>query len=387
MKLSKKIVLFMTIAFCLISVSVKNVKAENAQAAKFINLGTRWELQDENGSIYPGIHETYEVNDNTLTLLDGFEINTSNPIGLIIEGKGNNAILELKGKSNISVSVTKGEASGIVSDCDVTIKTTQRYPLGTLNISAYSDDISKYIYGIQVNGNLFIDSGKVNISLDSFRNYTYGIDVIDGNLVIGNKDITAKLNVVADTALQCQSGLTDIGHIIVGEKAEVDVKSIDQTKGSPTVYTTNNLYVNSGILKVNNVQDSSAIYVGNKLVVEGTPLITASGKNAGWPAIVSVIEPDLSNMDKKMMILGNDSGTFFPFSPLKIDCDETFSDSYYFYSGDNNAKYVGFFLYSPVQPDPEKKDESCEKVIGPTWHWNNTKGVCEDTGVVGTYTK
>jgi len=42
----------------------------------------------------------------------------------------------------------------------------------------------------------------------------------------------------------------------------------------------------------------------------------------------------------------------------------------------------------PVDPSPSQpKDESCEKVIGPTWHWNNTKGICEDYGVVGTYTR
>jgi len=38
-------------------------------------------------------------------------------------------------------------------------------------------------------------------------------------------------------------------------------------------------------------------------------------------------------------------------------------------------------------PSPSKKDESCEKVIGPTWHWNNDKGICEDIGVVGTKTR
>jgi len=47
----------------------------------------------------------------------------------------------------------------------------------------------------------------------------------------------------------------------------------------------------------------------------------------------------------------------------------------------------------PVPPQPEPtpdsspKDESYEKVIGPTWHWNNDKGICEDYGVVGTYTR
>jgi len=37
-------------------------------------------------------------------------------------------------------------------------------------------------------------------------------------------------------------------------------------------------------------------------------------------------------------------------------------------------------------PTP-KKDESCEKVIGPTWHWNNKKGICEDSGSVKTHSK
>jgi len=42
---------------------------------------------------------------------------------------------------------------------------------------------------------------------------------------------------------------------------------------------------------------------------------------------------------------------------------------------------------TPPSPSPSKKDESCEKVIGPTWHWNNDKGICEDYGVVGTSTR
>lgn len=41
-----------------------------------------------------------------------------------------------------------------------------------------------------------------------------------------------------------------------------------------------------------------------------------------------------------------------------------------------------------ANPSPEsKKDESCEKVVGPTWHWNNTKGVCEEYALVRTSTR
>jgi len=46
-----------------------------------------------------------------------------------------------------------------------------------------------------------------------------------------------------------------------------------------------------------------------------------------------------------------------------------------------------FDVVNPSTPEPQPKDESCEKVIGPSWHWNNDKGICEDYGVVGTYTR
>jgi len=49
-----------------------------------------------------------------------------------------------------------------------------------------------------------------------------------------------------------------------------------------------------------------------------------------------------------------------------------------------------FYVNAGKKPTPTpspKKDESCEKVIGPTWHWNNKKGICEDTGVVKTFTR
>jgi len=41
----------------------------------------------------------------------------------------------------------------------------------------------------------------------------------------------------------------------------------------------------------------------------------------------------------------------------------------------------------PSPSEPVVKDESCEKVIGPTWHWNNDKGICEEYATVGTSTK
>jgi len=69
------------------------------------------------------------------------------------------------------------------------------------------------------------------------------------------------------------------------------------------------------------------------------------------------------------------------------------TDGKYKVPGDTDALVTASYILikpkvkpSPT-PSPSKKDESCEKVIGPTWHWNNTKGICEDVGVVGTATR
>jgi len=50
--------------------------------------------------------------------------------------------------------------------------------------------------------------------------------------------------------------------------------------------------------------------------------------------------------------------------------------------------YVDLNINEYVDPTPvDPTYESCEKVIGPSWHWNESKGICEDYGVVGTYTR
>lgn len=45
---------------------------------------------------------------------------------------------------------------------------------------------------------------------------------------------------------------------------------------------------------------------------------------------------------------------------------------------------MSYKKYEPLPEDP--KDESCEAKIGPTWHWNNTKKVCEEVALVATST-
>jgi len=56
----------------------------------------------------------------------------------------------------------------------------------------------------------------------------------------------------------------------------------------------------------------------------------------------------------------------------------------------NLAKYIKLSKKQTPTPSPSEpvvKDESCEKVIGPTWHWNESKGICEEYSTVGTSTR
>jgi len=54
---------------------------------------------------------------------------------------------------------------------------------------------------------------------------------------------------------------------------------------------------------------------------------------------------------------------------------------------DQTKTFVAQWKPAPVETVEEVKDERCEVVIGPTWHWNNDLGVCEEYTVVATSTR
>jgi len=66
-------------------------------------------------------------------------------------------------------------------------------------------------------------------------------------------------------------------------------------------------------------------------------------------------------------------------------CMPEFNDGSYLQSKDTLV--ISETLKKKTNSDQQTKDESCEKVIGPTWHWNNTKGVCEEYTLVRTNTR
>jgi len=62
-------------------------------------------------------------------------------------------------------------------------------------------------------------------------------------------------------------------------------------------------------------------------------------------------------------------------------------------AGGTAVKYIEFNGWKDPEPTPQPDPtpdptyESCEKLYGPTWHWNEPKGICEEYATVGTSTR
>jgi len=83
--------------------------------------------------------------------------------------------------------------------------------------------------------------------------------------------------------------------------------------------------------------------------------------------------PQSDNVFRNCVNLKGEKGTEYDISKI--------NSTYARVDGGPTSATPGYFTKRvDPQPDPDPspivKDESCEKVIGPTWHWNNTKGIC-----------
>jgi len=141
--------------------------------------------------------------------------------------------------------------------------------------------------------------------------------------------------------------------------------SISDTNYNLTGTTTSEFVVRKKSIKTPHIP--SVYYDGkyHKPVVEDVPGVYTVIKNEGginigkYPVILQLVDN------------GNNRWSNVPLTVLDKD---TVAET-----------TLQFSIVNKVNPG--KKDESCEKVIGPYWHWNNEKGICEEVYVVGTYTR
>jgi len=227
--------------------------------------------------------------------------------------------------------------------------------------------LSKNIIGTAID-----DTYKSTLAIGKELNIELANDV-----TITNTENGSCLNTVANIEIDGESNklnlITDNNSALVWE-AKVTLKDIDvvakNNSTNATLKGKNSVLSLEGNSKLEAYQADSALGSDATRFGDANADIIHNGENVGTNTSQGI------TTETQLMKRG-------PIAP----------DNYYYY-GFNSAAAAKYVRFTNVAPSPsptpspsDPKDESCEKVIGPTWHWNNDKGICEDYGVVGTSTR
>jgi len=214
-------------------------------------------------------------------------------------------------------------------------------------------------------------STKFNLTIKSSGGNDNSLLITAGGY--GNGGITAFGNLTFDNAnvsVNIPTGANDCVGINLSDNKELTIN-------------------NSNLTLKNEGSSSTCLRVTpEKMVLNGNSSLIATSTDATRGAIqfhgnvTTVTIPGY-----KILVSANVDGSIKQAPTLQYDGTKYTN----LYAGTNIAKYVEIVKDVPTPtptPSPSQpKDESCEKVIGPTWHWNESKGICEDYGVVGTSTR
>jgi len=341
--------------------------------------------------------------------VDKIIINVSGVATLNYTGTGNNNItgieygfaqsskkeLVFEGDGTLNLNIVDYDAYedrdvyGIFNYGKLTKNDTLKINVNIKNKNATS--LSKETYhGVAAYGDIVINDGEMNINLQGkYQEFIYGVfsgdsytttdpPMYDIYLNGGKLSIKSITDATQSTDTSDQSKTLLVGDSITlnGETADVVLeanKAQYQGDGNPCVCcTTNHLNILYGTIEMNITND-----YGGAL---GRITATALSPNTILlnPAYNKTQSSNNLKVGKFEVITGYYFNSFIdsnskPVLNVKVVCD---------------APYVPAPDPTPTpSSDPSTKDESCEKVIGPTWHWNNDKGICEDYGVVGTSTR
>jgi len=248
------------------------------------------------------------------------------------------------------------------------------YHGSTLDVNNKLDDAAKLAnYGIVKN-----DDGSYTFNKSLTTNSVYQTVKIIApvNIVLGN-DIS-----ITNTAASWPAQIMSIESVNVkidgqGHKLVLEI-------GENTAFSTNNSTTLKDIelIALNN-DVISAFYGGNSVNLEGKCIIEVRNK---YKSAISFALNDFTSSGSIQKV-----GSVTQKGQKEDSAHKSTYGVYVVGSGDMDAaKYVRITntpITATTTSEPTVKDESCEKVIGPTWHWNNTKGVCEEYTLVRTNTR
>jgi len=334
MKKLLTLLLTLVMAVCLVNLNYNHTKAEsNADYPIYLgknNSGVYGVYADSTCSTtYTGSYATNITVSDTVNGVYVIEnLDMTNPNGNCITVTAN-ATIKYKGTNTIT-----SKASGVYGD-----PTIQNSNGANITIQKYDDNNNSLTIDNQVysNAGILMSGGTITFVDGNVKMKRGGLETVGGNSI----------------------SLTNNAKLIVND-ANIELES--------TQY---------GIFVLDSLSDVSISSSGSILVKCGESAITI---NENKPDFLSgyVIK---ASKDKTG---SNPTDGIFKYN----------SPHTKLYDGDDVAQYAYITKNTPVPPQPTPspsepvvKDESCEKVIGPTWHWNNEKGVCEEYATVGTATR
>lgn len=333
--------------------------------------GTTWSVRGDDNHPILELHGFSYTSDNDQTRVLSLYPHTPN-VELTIEVYGENSFISSASGDHLGyvwqfskstyASFSKVEIVGMTSDAKLNLKHT--------GATTKRQNTIATVLGITADGGALNDL--------TFKDITFNIDLNDpaelqysnppafGNAMGISVGIINKLT-IDNSIVSINAGKTEVSlPVVPGTTVVKPCFSItnDAAKDDSISLIGNSKLILSGTLCATYATDLSKLLSSPQISykaytsMDGKPGSEASDiKYETFTLITGFDIPTYTN--------GKDAPNKLPIKRLEITSGES----------------------KPVDPSPSKKDESCEKVIGPTWHWNESKGICEDVGVVGTATR
>jgi len=372
MKKLLTLLLTLVIAVCLINLNNSHTKAEDENAEyTFTWNGSTWSPKSPIGTYNAG--DVIVIKNTTYNYIyfkanNGYEcgIDSNAPFCYIVFGNGTSITMP----TNDHYVITDTNSSAPISiDGEIKINNSNNgLRRGGNDANTLSTDIAEYD---DINKTIKIKKSLVSNYLLFFIDRDIKF-IINDDITLASRNTDDAL--IASTA---QKTITIEGN---------GTNTLNIYSGQRGITTNNTITINDITVNLTSTVEDYTL-TGNNLVLNENAKVNAKGVDG---AIL------LHNANAPLSKARGNNGTgslvTLTTANWKMVTPGTPTDGYCYYLNDTDkAKYVEFnYEEEPTPtptPDPGKKDESCEKVIGPTWHWNNDKGICEEYATVGTSTR
>jgi len=405
----KKVLCLLTtlvMCVCLININNNGVKADTVTTSAVFKKGTdtQYHLYQSGTTTEIGGKGTiWKVTGNKLELTN-FQMSTIDDIGLKIE-EGDGLILNGNNSITLTSNVSGKEPPIFLVGLYITSSTAPFEITGsgtlTVNLSGIygmSGDTSGGIDGIYsetapllINSNIIVKD-EATTPLAECSIDLKGISAPSVNITGGSINISINNYFSQEQGIETTNSLS-----ISGGTTTINIQNqCDNVSSLHGITTTGTFNQSNGELNITaNVKTPASVSELSCINVPPGGLlnnVTPSAVVSGGKTTLSTVSPG-----ELMFVSGSDAVLNVPASTKYKVADKMDPGTPPTVGGRHLVGPDGGFIGSVTlgdntpspspSPSPQPEDKSCEKVYGPTWHWNESKGICEDYGIVGTSTR